>query len=45
MLFWIVLICIVVSAMMTASVVQWSDFLAADPEGSGSIPGSATFSK
>jgi hypothetical protein len=32
-------------AYLTASVVQWSDFLAADSEVSGSIPGPARFSE
>jgi hypothetical protein len=31
--------------MMTASVVQWSEFLATDPEVLGSIPGSSRFSE
>jgi hypothetical protein len=30
--------------VQTASVVQWSEFLATDPEISGSISGSTTFS-
>jgi hypothetical protein len=30
---------------MTASVVKWSDFLAADPEVPVSIPGAARFSE
>jgi hypothetical protein len=30
---------------LTASVIQWSEFLVTDPEGPGSIPGATTFSE
>jgi hypothetical protein len=33
------------SEMSTASVVQWSEFLAATPEVPGSIPGATRFSE
>jgi hypothetical protein len=37
--------CIICSALPTASVVQWSDFLAANPEVPSSIPDTTTFSE